>query len=57
MFFRFREEGKDASLTSAGASLPGGLARNGPKSVFSDRKSLSEIVQSSVGEDKVRTCH
>jgi hypothetical protein len=54
VFHRFTEEGKDASLISAGAGLPGGLARNGIKSVFADRKCLSEIIQSSVGEDKVR---
>lgn len=44
----FRSEGKEAQLTSAGASLP----RSGPRSMFADREFISEIIQPSVGQGK-----
>lgn len=46
----YEQDGKSASLTPAGAGLPGGT--NQSRSSFADRAVLSEITQPSVGEGK-----
>ncbi|KAI5066413.1 hypothetical protein GOP47_0019037 [Adiantum capillus-veneris] len=48
----FMSEGKDAQMISAGVNLPGGGTRSGSRSMFSDRKFITDIVQSTVGEGK-----
>ena len=48
---RYELDGRTASLTPAGAGLPGGT--NQSRSSFSDRAVLSEISKPSVGEGKV----
>lgn len=51
---RYEQDGKGATLASAGASLPGGLSQAASRSSFADRAVLSEATQPSVGEGKVR---
>lgn len=46
----YEEDGRTASLTPAGASLPGGTNQN--RSSFTDRAVLSDIIQPNVGEGK-----
>ncbi|KAH7366539.1 hypothetical protein KP509_18G083500 [Ceratopteris richardii] len=48
----FSEEGKDAHMVSAGASLPGGGVRTGSRSIFADRKFLSDVILPTVGDGK-----
>ena len=46
-------DGKSAVLEPAGASMPGGGMRPGGRSMYTDRITLQDITDPSVGEEKV----